>query len=95
MKTRIIEVAVGILVVAAAGYYCAENPSGLLDEPFGKIGYIITFPGQALVMGLRGNVHASYGDWRDPVLKSGISYIAWILLALFVVKSFSRVRRDQ
>lgn len=95
MKTRIIGVAVGLLVVVSAGYYCAENPGGLLEEPFDKIGYFITFPGQAVVMGLRGNVHASYGDWRDPFLKIGISYFVWIIPVLFVQKSVSRGRRNQ
>jgi hypothetical protein len=93
-KTQVLLVAVGLLAIVAAGYYCAENPRGLLDESFGGMGYFITFPGQAVVMGFRGNVHASYGDWRDPLLKIGVSYIVWILPALFVLKSLNRARRN-
>lgn len=95
MKARNPLIAVGLLVVVTVGYYCAENPRGLLDEPFDRIGYFITFPGQAVVMGLLGNVHASYGDWRDPVLKIGVSYFVWMVPALLVVKSVGRARKRQ
>lgn len=95
MKVPMLWIGLAMLCFVCLGFYCAEFPIWAFnsDETFAGIGYVITAPGQAVVAGLLGNIHASYGDWRDPCIKIGVSYVVWLIPTWYVVRTRNIVPR--
>jgi len=67
-----------------AAYFPVENSSGRIPERLSQLGYDTTYPEQLLVALMRGNIHAFFGDWRDPVIKIGGSAVVWLGFLLLV-----------
>ena len=83
-------IGVGLLVVVILGWYCSENFTGRINRNAETIGYAIIRPGLVVDAILSGNLHGGFGDWRDPAIKIGASYLAWSLPCLVIVWLFQR-----
>ena len=49
--------------------------------------------GQIVVGIMRGNMHAFFGDWRDPLVKIGFSSILWVSVWILGEKMFEYLKK--
>jgi hypothetical protein len=86
-----------ILVVVVFGWYCSENYSGRINRNLEQMGYAIVSPGQIAASILSGNLHGGFGDWRNPAVKIGISFVIWFspcALIFFLIRRNLQHRDD-
>ncbi len=79
-----------LLAVVIFGWYCSENFSGRINRNAEMIGYALVRPGHVVDSILSGNFHGGFGDWRDPIVKIGVSYFVWLLPCLIIAWLFQR-----
>ena len=89
----ILSIGGALLAVVIGGWYCSENSTGRINRNAEMIGSAIIRPGHVVDTMLSGNFHGGFGDWRDPAIKIGVSYVVWVLPFLFVVWLYQRNSR--
>ena len=78
-----------LLGLVVAAYVCSENLGGRVPEPWSRLGYLVLLPGYLVEMFLTGNVHASFSDAWDIVIKVGVPYLIYVTVGLAILRSLT------